>query len=232
MVTIAVIPARGGSKRIPRKNIKLFHGKPIIAYSIEVALESGLFDHVIVSTDDKEIAEVAQKYGAEVPFIRPKELSDDVTGTNLVVDHALSWFEDRGIDVQYACCIYATAPLLQKKHLKAGYDKLYQMNKSFVFSATKYPFPIQRAIFLETEETPYPADEEAYNRRSQDLQEAYHDAGQFYWGDAASFKKEAVCFSKKTGLVILPTHQVCDIDTEEDFFRAEKMYLLINEVNE
>jgi pseudaminic acid cytidylyltransferase len=223
MVTMAVIPARGGSKRIPRKNIKLFHGKPIIAYSIETAAQSGLFDRVVVSTDDEEIAEVAQKYGAEVPFIRPKKLSDDMTGTHRVVDHALSWFQSKGIDVKYACCIYATAPLLQESYLRLGYEKLKKGGQEFLLSIAEYPFPIQRALF-KNEEKIYPVNEKNYGERSQDLRQAYHDAAQFYWGTSLGFKESSHHFGQNTGMILLPRHYVCDIDTPMDWLLAEKMF--------
>ncbi len=148
---IAIIPARGGSKRIPRKNIKDFYGKPLIAYSIQAALESKLFDKVIVSTDDEEIANIAKKYGAEVPFIRPKELSDDFTGTGDVVNHALEWLKEKGETFEYACTIYATAPLLQPKYLIEGYNALKNSTAINAFSATSMPFPIQRTFKVNDE---------------------------------------------------------------------------------
>ena len=145
-MNLAVIPARGGSKRIPRKNIKDFLGKPLIAYSIETAIDSNLFDKIIVSTDDEEVAQVSKQYGAEVPFVRPKELSDDFTGTNDVVKHAINWFLEQGAQVDYACCIYATAPLLKSQYLKQGLEKLQAYDKSFAFSVSSFPAPIQRAM--------------------------------------------------------------------------------------
>ncbi len=151
-MNIAIIPARGGSKRIPKKNIKDFLGKPIIAYSIETALSSQCFDKVIVSTDDKDIAEVAREYGAEVPFIRPVELSDDFTGTNDVVKHALNWLLEQGFEVEYACCIYATVPFLKSKYLEDGFEKLQSSGKSFVFSLTSFASPIQRAMKIQDNE--------------------------------------------------------------------------------
>lgn len=224
MVNVAIIPARGGSKRIPRKNIKLFHGKPIIAYSIEAAIQSGLFDRVIVSTDDAEIAAVSEQYGAKVPFFRPKPLSDDFTGTHAVVDHALSWIEQQGGKVNYACCIYATSPFLQIKHLEMGHVLLQEPNKTFVFSATAYPFPIQRAMYLDDNNVPYPVSKKGFYTRSQDLEESYHDAGQFYWGIPEAFTKVDNFFSDGTGIVEIPKHLVCDIDTKDDWIQAEAMY--------
>lgn len=221
---LAVIPARGGSKRIPRKNIRPFAGKPIIGYSIVAALASGLFDRVIVSTDDEEIAAVARDFGAEAPFIRPTSLADDHTGTNAVVRHAIAWQQEQDRPVDYACCIYATAPFIQVHDLREGFEKLVASGKSYVFSVTRFAFPIQRAIHLSAlgeVEALFP---EYIFSRSQDLEEAYHDAGQFYWGRAQAFLDEVVVFSPASLPVILPRHLVQDIDTPEDWRRAELMY--------
>ncbi len=226
-MNICVIPARGGSKRIPKKNIKSFLGKPIIAYSIEAAIELKLFDKIIVSTDDDDIAKVAKQYGAEVPFVRPKEISDDFTGTNDVVKHAIQWFEKQGVFFDYACCIYATAPFIRQKYLKEGFKKLKNSDKSFSFSVTSFPFPIQRAIKIHDNEISvfYP---DHADSRSQDLEEAYHDAGQFYWGTSSSFFGDEKIFSEKSIPVILPRYLVQDIDTLEDWKRAEIMYQALN----
>ena len=229
---VAIIPARGGSKRIPRKNIRPFAGKPIIAYSIEAALDSGLFDRVIVSTDDPKIAEVARSFGAEIPFLRPQELADDHTGTNAVVKHAINWFMKLGEKVDTVCCIYATAPFVQVKYLREGYEKLVQSDKSFVFSVTSFPFPIQRAIRLNAAgevEAMFP---EFIFSRSQDLVETYHDAGQFYWGKAEAFLNDIVTFSSASLPVILPRYLVQDIDTFEDWHRAELMFQVIKKSGE
>jgi len=220
---IAIIPARGGSKRIPRKNIKLFHGKPLIAYSIEAALKSELFDKVIVTTDDEEIASIAKKYGADVPFIRPKELSDDFTNTKDVIDHALKYFQERGERYEYECTIYATAPLLQPKYLMEGFVALKNSDAINAFSATTMPFPIQRTFKLDKNgrcEMFWPQN---YQTRSQDLEEAYQDAGQFYWTKLGK-KSDEIMFGKDSIPVILPRHLVQDIDTLEDWQRAEFMY--------
>ncbi|MFA5427210.1 MAG: pseudaminic acid cytidylyltransferase [Sulfurimonas sp.] len=220
---IAIIPARGGSKRIPRKNIKLFHGKPLIAYSIEAALKSELFDKVIVTTDDEEIASIAKKYGAEVPFIRPKELSDDFTNTKDVIDHALKYFQERGERYEYECTIYATAPLLQPKYLMEGFVALKNSDAINAFSATTMPFPIQRTFKVDKNgrcEMFWPQN---YQTRSQDLEEAYQDAGQFYWTKLDKTSNE-IMFGKDSIPIILPRHLVQDIDTLEDWERAEFMY--------
>jgi len=221
---IAVIPARGGSKRIPRKNIRLFAGKPIIAYSIAAALDSGMFDRVIVSTDDAEIGQVAVSCGAEVPFHRPSQLSDDHTGTNAVVNHAIQWVNDTGGRVSHACCVYATAPFVQASDLRRGFEVLLSSGKAFAFSVTTYPFPIQRAIRLNSSgcvEATFP---EHIATRSQDLEETYHDAGQFYWGTAEAFLGDVALFSPASVPVVLPRHLVQDIDTPEDWLRVELLY--------
>jgi len=227
-VKIAVIPARGGSKRIPRKNIRMFCGKPIIAYSISAAQQTGLFDQVVVSTDDEEIASVAREFGATTPFVRPKELADDFTGTNAVVKHAVAWFNAQSNDVVHACCLYATAPLLQARFITEGYEALSRSNAAFAFSVTSYAFPIQRALRVTPEgrvDAIYP---EHRMTRSQDLEHAYHDAGQFYWGTARAFLEDLPVFAPHSIGVILPRHLVQDIDTLEDWDQAELMYRAID----
>jgi pseudaminic acid cytidylyltransferase len=223
-MNIAIIPARGGSKRIPRKNIRMFAGKPIIAYSILAALETGLFERVIVSTDDEEIAEVAKCYGAEVPFLRPKSLADDFTGTNAVVKHAIQWCMDQGNPVEFACCIYATAPFVASRYLKEGYAKLSASEKSFAFSVTSFPFPVQRALRITKDESVEALYPDYIFTRSQDLEEAYHDAGQFYWGKFDAFLHNEILFSPVSIPILLPRHLVQDIDTLEDWKRAELMF--------
>jgi len=228
---IAIIPARGGSKRIPKKNIKDFFAKPLIAYSIEVALASNLFEKVIVTTDDENIAKIAKEYGAVVPFLRPKELSDDFTGTQDVINHAIEYFEKLGEKYDYICTIYATAPLLQKEYLIDGYSKLKDSNAINAFSATSMPFPIQRTFKLNSEGRCEMFTPEHYMTRSQDLEEAYQDAGQFYWENRklAQESTNKVVFSDISIPIILPRHLVQDIDTLEDWERAEYMYKALNQ---
>ena len=228
---IAVIPARGGSKRIPRKNIRPFAGRPIIAWSIGAALESGLFDRVIVSTDDEEIAEVSRQHGADTPFVRPRQLADDYTGTNAVVKHAIAGFMDAGTPVDYACCIYATAPFVQPRYLREGYEKLVASGKSFAFSVTSYPFPIQRALRITVDDAVEAIWPQNIFRRSQDLEEAYHDAGQFYWGRAEAFLDDVLTFSNASAPVVLPRYLVQDIDTPEDWLRAELMFAALQRMD-
>lgn len=226
---IAVIPARGGSKRIPRKNIKLFCGKPMIAWSIDAALQSACFDRIIVSTDDDEIADVARTSGAEVPFLRPRELSDDYTGTIPVIAHAISWQAAHGGMPSSVCCIYATAPFVRSKNLQDGLSLLETTGSDYAFSVTSYAFPIQRAIRID--ETGHVAmfNPEHFNTRSQDLIEAYHDAGQFYWGRAEAWLAQKAIFSPASVPVILPRYRVQDIDTQEDWDRAEWMFKALRE---
>ena len=220
---VAIIPARGGSKRIPRKNIKLFHGKPLIAYSIEVALKSKLFDKVIVSTDDEEIAKIAKEYGAIVPFIRPKELSDDFIGTGAVINHALEYLKSVGEIYDFVCTIYATAPFLDEKYLIEGFEKLKNSNAKNAFSCTSMPFPIQRTFKITKDERCEMFWPENFTKRSQDLEEAYQDAGQFYWTNL-NIKSNEIIFGKDSLPIILPRFLVQDIDTLEDWNRAEYMY--------
>tara|TARA_R110001583_G_scaffold169781_2_gene322998 strand:- start:14057 stop:14743 length:687 start_codon:yes stop_codon:yes gene_type:complete len=226
-MNIAIIPARGGSKRIPRKNIKAFHGKPMIAYSIEAALESGCFDKIIVSTDDNEIAEIAKQYGAQVPFIRPAEISDDYATTLDVIAHALKWCVENGMEVTNACCIYATAPFISASSLQEGMVALSTGDLDYAFSATSYAFPIQRAIKLDKECRVNMFQPENLNTRSQDLEEAYHDAGQFYWGKTNAFLEKRAIFGYNSKAVLLPRKRVQDIDTQEDWELAEALYRVI-----
>ena len=220
--SIAIIPARGGSKRIPRKNIKDFFGKPLIAYSIQTALKSALFDKVVVSTDDEEIAKISEKYGAEV-LERPKALADDFTGTGDVTAHALRVYEG----YEFVCTLYATAPLLQERYLKEGLEKLKNSDAIYAFSATSMPFPVQRT-FKVVEGRCQMFTPEHYMTRSQDLEEAYQDAGQFYW-EKVGVKSDEIMFGKDSIPIILPRHLVQDIDTLEDWKRAEMMYRVLDE---
>ena len=225
---IAIIPARGGSKRIPRKNIKEFYGKPLIAYSIEVALESELFDRVIVSTDDNEIAEVSRRYGADI-IKRPDELSDDYTGTWEVIDHAIEYLQQKGEEFDFVCTIYATAPFLQSRYLKEGFKKLKSSDAINAFSATSMPFPIQRTFKLNDNGRCEMFTPQHYNTRSQDLEEAYQDAGQFYWSKIGQ-KSNEIFFGKDSIPILLPRYLVQDIDTMEDWQRAEIMYRVLQEI--
>ena len=227
-MNVAIIPARGGSKRIPRKNIKAFCGKPIIAYSIETAQKSGLFEKIIVSTDDEAIATVAKHYGADVPFLRPAHLSDDFTGTGAVVAHALEELAHQGEHYDFACTLYATAPLLEPSYLIKGFEKLSHNDAIFSFSATSMPFPIWRTFKITQNERCEMFWKKNFSKRSQDLEEAYQDAGQFYWHNLHKTSHD-VLFGSESIPIILPRHLVQDIDTPEDWVRAELMYKVLYE---
>jgi pseudaminic acid cytidylyltransferase len=228
LLNIAIIPARGGSKRIPRKNIKLFDGKPIIAHVIERALESGCIDRVIVSTDDNEIAEIAKQYGAEVPFVRPTELADDFSTTAVVISHAINWLIDKGQKPQYVCVMYATAPFIRSSVLSDSLSLLKQnTKKSFCFGVTEFPAPIQRAFKITSSGDVEMFLPEHFNSRSQDLEKAYHDAGQFYWGITERFLDSKGMFSSDSLPYPLPCHEVQDIDTLDDWKRAESLYQIM-----
>jgi N-acylneuraminate cytidylyltransferase len=226
-VKLCIIPARGGSKRIPRKNIKAFNGKPIIAYSIEAALKSQCFDKIIVSTDDQEIADVAIEQGVEVPFMRPEELANDHTGTLPVIKQAIEWFDENDTAPNEVCCLYATAPFVQAQTLQKAYQQLQNSKADYCFTVTRFPFPIQRAIKVTQENRLKMFQPEHFNTRSQDLEEAYHDAGQFYWGKASAFKAMKPLFSNNTSPYLLPRYLVQDIDTREDWITAELMYQVL-----
>lgn len=227
---VAIIPARGGSKRIPRKNIREFAGKPMLAHSIIAARQSGLFDHIIVSTDDDEIAEVACAWGAEVPFKRPAELADEFTSTVSVIAHAIRFLRERGDDPDYVCCIYATAPLMLAKDLREGFQLLTQTAACYAFSVASFAFPVQRALRITSSGSVDAFYPEYRDARSQDLEQGWHDAGQFYWGIASAFMENKAIFSSHSQAVILPRCRVQDIDTEEDWLRAEMMFRVRQEL--
>lgn len=224
MSVVAMIPARGGSKRIPRKNIKLFAGKPMIAHSIEAARASGVFDHIFVSTDDDAIAEVARACGAEVPFRRPPELCDDHATTDMVIQHGLDWLEKQGAPAEFFCCLYATAPFVRAEDLRRGLDILRQSAAATAFSVTTFAYPIFRALRLDEAGHLAMFWPEHRLTRSQDLPEAFHDAGQFYWLATSRYLQEGRVFSSNSVPVRLPRHLVQDIDTPEDWERAERMF--------
>lgn len=221
---LAVIPARGGSKRIPRKNVRPFCGRPMIAWSIDAAIASGCFDRIIVSTDDKEIASVARERGAETPFMRPAELSDDYTGTIPVIAHAIEWHRANALPASQICCLYATAPFVRPHDLRDGLSLLESEACDYVFPVTSYPFPIQRALRLRETGRVEMFNPQHFTTRSQDLEEAFHDAGQFYWGTAQAWSEGRQIFSADAASLHLPRHRVQDIDTPEDWARAEWLF--------
>ena len=223
---LAVIPARGGSKRIPRKNIKLFAGIPMIAHSIAAAQASGAFDRILVSTDDPEIADVARAHGADVPFVRPAELSNDHAATIPVVAHAVQWARDAGLALEACCCVYATAPFVRPGDLRGGLDILQAGDWKYVFAATTFAFPIFRAIRQDDAGRVSMFFPEHVGTRSQDLPDAWHDAGQFYWGRPEAWLAGDRIFDPHSTIVPLPRWRVQDIDTFEDWDRAERLWRL------
>ncbi len=221
---VAIIPARGGSKRIPRKNVKIFAGKPMISYSIQAAQECGLFDKIVVSTDDDDIAQIAVSFGAEVPFIRPRELSDDHTATIPVIAHAIQALQESGELIDTVCCIYATAPFIRTQDITSAYNALITHNKQYAFPVTTFPFPIWRGVKRDEKGNIAMFWPKHFSTRSQDLEEAYHDAGQFYWGTADAWLKGKPIFSDAATTIVLPRYLVQDIDTPEDWERAQLMH--------
>jgi pseudaminic acid cytidylyltransferase len=228
-MNICVIPARGGSKRIPRKNIKNFCGQPMIAYSIASALDSKLFDHVIVSTDDHEIAEISLKYGASVPFTRPESLSDDYSTSLDVVEHALSWVQKNIGSVKLVCTLYATAPFTNSKDLINAYEEILKhKNCQAVYPIVEFDFPIQRAIKLADNGSVEMFQPKHLLTRSQDLEKAYHDAGQFYWMKSEFIGSNTPIFSDIARTIKIPHYRVQDIDTNDDWIRAEFIFKAMN----
>ena len=223
-MNVAVIPARGGSKRIHRKNIKQFCGKPIIAWPIEVAKQSKLFEHILVSTDDEEIAEVSKSCGAELPFMRPEEFSDDYVGTTEVIAHAVSWMHEQQWQPEAVCCIYPTSVFLTVDDLKKGFDTLSTGNWSYAFSVTNFEYPIFRSFkeHLDGGVEMYFPDQ--FKKRSQDLSVALHDAAQFYWGKPEAWLNQIKLFDRHSYPVMIPRWRVQDIDTEDDWAQAEIIF--------
>ena len=220
---LAVIPARGGSQRIPRKTIKTFHGKPIICYAIEAASASKSFDRVIVSTDDAEIAEVAKAHGAELPFVRPLELSDDHTPTVPVIAHAIRACNKMGWNVQEACCIYPGVPFISTNDLRTAHKQLVSTDADYVFPVTCFPSPIQRALRRLSDSTVRPFYPEHAATRTQDLEPGYFDVGQFYWGRKQAWL-DGLNIHLNGATLVIPEWRVVDIDTPADWERAELVY--------
>lgn len=224
MANIALIPARGGSKRIPKKNIRHFWGKPIIAYTIEAARSSGCFDRIVVSTDCPEIRAVAISYGAEVPFVRPKNISDDFSTAIDVIKHTIAWLRSNGVSLDLICCLYATAPFIRPSDILSGKQLLTDdLTASYAITVTSFPFPIQRAVMIKHQRLEM-FQPEHFLTRSQDLEESLHDAGQIYWGRPNAFLNNIPVLSDQSIPIVLPRHLVQDIDTEEDWIRAELLY--------
>ncbi len=225
---LCIIPARGGSKRIPLKNIKSFNKKPIIYYSIKAATLSKIFDKIIVSTDHPKIVKIAKSLGVEVPFVRPKKLSNDHIGLTEVVKHAIEWYESKNIFFKEVCCIMATAPLIQYLDLKRSLKKLQKSRFNFCFSATDFSTSVLRSFKISRNLGIKMIFPKYYNYRSQDLEKIYYDAGQFYWGYSDSWKKKKIIFAKYSTPFLLPNSRVQDIDNNEDWKKAEQFYLMKN----
>jgi len=222
-MNIAIIPARGGSKRIPRKNIKVFCGKPMIAWAISAARASGLFDHIVVSTDDDEIVAISKEQGAEIPFIRPDDLADDLTPTVPVIAHAVRSCRDIGWIIDYACCIYPGTPFLQTNDLLAAFNLLREHDANFVYPVTEYAHPVQRAMRHLPDGKMQFFDPRFELTRTQDLETAFHDAGQFYWGKTSAWLEHKKMHTDGLGMPI-PNWRVVDIDSADDWNRAELVF--------
>ena len=230
-MNILIIPARGGSKRIPKKNIRLFRGKPMISWSIQAAKEANCFDKIIVSTDSEEIASIAKAEGAWIPFMRPSDLSDDYTSTKSVILHSIRWLKKNKFNLQFICCLYATAPFVKAFDLKHGLDLISKQKVDrFIFTATNFSFPIQRAFKLNSKGISSMFNPDNFNKRSQDLENAYHDAGQFYiakpkiWVERENFFEDSIP-------IVIPNWRVQDIDEECDWIRAEMLHEIIENSN-
>lgn len=226
MKALAIITARGGSKRIPRKNIKEFCSKPIIAYSIEAALQSGCFTTVMCSTDDEEIAAIAKQYGAEVPFYRSPETSNDYATTADVLKEVIAEYEKRGITFDYFCCLYPTAPFVSPEKIRSGYDMMIEKNADGAMPVVQFSYPIQRALKIDGNKISM-VQPEHLKSRSQDLMKTYHDAGQYYWYKVDAFRKEQNIMMLNPIAIVTPEDEVQDIDTLEDWKMAEIKYALL-----
>lgn len=231
MTKICIITARGGSKRIPRKNIKNFCGKPIIAYSIEAAMTSQIFNTVMVSTDDEEIAQIAKQYGAAVPFLRSQENSDGYASTADVIIEVINEYQNLGIIFDNICCLYPTAPFVTSSNLREGHEMLYKNNFDSVFSVCTFSSPILRALKISSSKKIDMIWEENINKRSQDLQPTYYDAGQFYWLNTNSFLKDKKLFTNNSGGFIRPEMEVQDIDNYSDWKLAEIKFKILNNIS-
>ena len=223
-MNVAIIPARIGSKRIPNKNIKYFFGKPIIAYSINEAISSSVFDKVIVSTDSEDIAKISREYGAEVPFIRPDELSDSFSGISDVMKHAINWLNLHRFDIENACCVYATAPFIKKIDIISGLNKLITSDYDYVLSVGEFESSVQRAVVNKDEKgLSMLFSMKNFDIRSQDFESVYFDAGQFCWGKKNAWINDKI-FNNNTGFIEIPSDRTIDIDTKQDWDKAELLY--------
>ena len=222
-MNIAIIPARKKSKRVPKKNIKLFNGKPMIYWSIKAALNSKLFQKVIVSTDDKKIASISKKFGAEVPFIRPINLSSDHVSTTEVVAHAIRYLDRKNTNYKFVCCIYPTSPFINFTDIQKGFKEIKTNKYNFVFSASKNYLPILRSFTFYNNKGVKMTFPKYTNYRTQDLSNSYIDAGQFYWGKKEAWLKKLNIFNQYSNIILVPRERFIDIDTKDDWEFAKKM---------
>jgi len=227
-MNLAIIPARLRSKRLPLKNIKLFFGKPIISFSIDAAKKTKIFDKIIVSTDSIKIKKIAEKYGAEVPFLRPKNIADDRTHFNDAIIQSINEFKRRNIKITNVCCIYPTSPLINYKDIIKGF-KLLKKSSSYVFSACEYISPPQRSFYFEKKNLKFLINNN-YKKRSQDLSKIYHDAGQFYWGSKQTWLNDKIIFNKKSKIIEIDYLNFIDINYLKDFNIAKKLYKIMSSV--
>ena len=230
-MSLCVIPARGGSKRIPKKNIKLFFGRPMISWSISVAIDSNCFDHIIVSTDCEETANIAEREGAEIIFKRPKSLSNDIVGTVPVIAHAIKEAEKVWNTFEYVCCLYATAPFARPGDIINASQLIKKTNVNYSFPITTFPFPVQRGVWIRDDGSIEMFQPEHALTRSQDLKEGYHDAGQFYWGRKEAWVTGRSILASGAHPIIIPRERVQDIDTLEDWEHAELLFSFLNRKN-
>ena len=219
---VAIIPARGGSKRIKGKNFKRMNGEPVISNTIKKLKKSKIFNKILVSSDSKKIIKISKKAGAEVPFVRPKKLSGDYTSSFDVTSHCIKYLNDKNYKFNYACCVYPVNPFLKISDLKKGLNKVKKKKKGFIFSAVKYEFPFFRSFIISKKKIKMIFNKNL-KKRSQDLKQIMCDAGQFYWGNKNSWLKENVFFSKNSDVIIIPKWRYHDIDTHDDWKKAEKI---------
>ena len=231
-MNLAIIPARSGSKRIPKKNIKIFDGKPVISYSIQAAIKSKKFKKIIVSTDSKDIAKISNKFGAETPFYRPKKISDDHSSTIDVVKHAISYFKNKNINFNNICCIYPVAPFVSHNDINKAFKILtYEKKLSFIFSAFRSPSKIERSFFMKDKNSLEMNFKNFALSRSQDIKDSYFDAAQFYWGSNNSWKNKKNILNSSSKFIEIPGWRAIDIDTKEDWKKAELMNKYIKNIN-
>lgn len=227
-MNVCIIPARGGSKRIAGKNLKSFMGRPILTYSIDIAKKAKIFDQIIVSTDCQEIADIALSYGALVPFMRPAKIADDHATTLDVIKHAIQWLNiNEKQTISAVCCLYATVPFLRSSDLCDGLNLLVSTNCQYSFAATRFSYPIQRALRLTSQNNVDMIWPKHSSTRSQDLETIYHDAGMFYWGKPSAFLSDLAIFAPHSKAVTIPHFRVQDIDEPDDWLRAEMLYQIL-----